>query len=239
MTRNMEPADIIDDDTLSKTSSTSFTSVGVSEELVNTSLKETGSDGKRHEVTFRGITKENAPLTESVEKHHETENTATRQETLSVFSEGSQSLPHELSTGNTQGNLLPTSFGVNKEQSSVQFRSMETSRDGNGCTATSCITTPHAVSSSQLVKKRIKTNAETRPGGTRLTDMETLSPLIRADPLQSASDNRQSQADVPSPDNSKESSSTGTSTDEISDEQDMYVETSQKSGLKRMIMYMV
>ena len=65
------------DSTLSQPSSTSFTSVGVSCGLTNASLKETGHDGKGHEATFSGTTKEAAPHTKSVEKQLETKNKAT------------------------------------------------------------------------------------------------------------------------------------------------------------------
>ena len=70
------------DSALSQPSSTSSTSVGVSGELTNASLKETGHKGKGHEACLGGTTKEAAPPAESVEKQLETENIATSQGTL-------------------------------------------------------------------------------------------------------------------------------------------------------------
>ena len=104
------------DSALSQPSSTSSTSVGVSGKLTSASLKETGHDGKGHEATFSGTTKDAALPTESVEKQLETENTATSQERLS---EASQSLPHEPSSDDTHRKRLTTSVGVGEEDKSV------------------------------------------------------------------------------------------------------------------------
>ena len=215
------------DSALSQPSSTGFTSVGVSGEVTNASLKETGHDGKGHETTFSGTTKEAAPPTESVEKQLETENTATSQESVS---EASQSLPREPSSDDTQGKLLTTCVGVGEEEKSVQSSSKEISHDGNGCIDTFCSTTPQTVTFVESDKKQVKTDVETKPSAARLTDMEAVSPLIRDDPLQTAGDNGEptpTQPDKPSADSTKPSPSTGTSTDRVSEKQDM-----EGSGIK-------
>ena len=209
------------DSALSQPSSTSFTSVGVSCELTSASLIETGRDGKGHEATFSGTTKEAAPPTESVEKQLETENTTTSQESLS---EASQSLPREPSSGDTQGRLLTTSVGVGEEEKSVQSSSKGMSHDGNRRTTTSCSTTQKTITFIESDKKQIKTDVETKPNAMRLTDMESVSPLIRVDPLQTADDNGETthtQPDKPSADSLKPSPSTGASTGGVSEEQDM------------------
>ena len=209
------------DSALSQPSSTSFTSVGVSGELTSASLKETGHDGKGHEATFSGTTKEAAPPTESVEKQLETENTATSQESLS---EASQSLPREPSSGDTHGKLLTTSVGVGEEDKSVQSSSKEISHDGNGHIAASCSTTQQTVTFSEVDKKQIITDVETKPSAMRLSDIEAVSPLIRDDPLRTAGNNGETthtQPDKPPADSTKPSPSTGTSTGGVSEEQDM------------------
>ena len=145
---------------LSQPSSTSFTSVRVSGELMSASLKETGHKGKEHEATFSGTTKEAAPPTESVEKQLETENTGTSQESLS---EASQSLPHEPSSDDTKDKLLTTSVGVGEEEKSVQSSSKEISHDGKGHEAGFSGTTKEAAPPTESVEKKPKTiNIATR-----------------------------------------------------------------------------
>ena len=203
------------DSALSQPSFTSFTSVGVSGELTSVdSLKETDHDGKGHEATFSGTTKEAASPTESVENQLETENIATSQESLS---EASQSLQREPSSDVTQGKRLSTSVGVGEEEKSVQSSSKEMR---NGRTATSCSTIQQTVTFIESDKKQIKTDVETKPSVMRLTDMEAVSPLIRDDPLHDDGETTHIKPDKSSADSTKPSPSTGTSTGGVSVEQD-------------------